>query len=398
MARPKQERPEPRLREFRLRAHLTQEQVAEKIGINAEMVRKHERGISLPIALYRARYCDLYGATEEELGLRPPQRVSTDAEEIVDVLARIRRMEQGRVGVDTLQCLDLAIVDFVDRHERVGPAPLVRPLASQRKTLESLIDDCRNSAQRAQLLRLAGQTSGLLAYMATTRERFALARAYGMEAFHLAADAEDDELSAWIRGTQSFCEYYAGDYRKAVDFARDGQGYARGGPQSVRLAVNGEARALAKLGDTRGVHEAVARSYALMDRLPEIPGVSACTSFGGYSRARSASNAVTAYVDLALPEEVARHAEVAMPEFELSQSQWSQSLIRLDLANSMAATNDGDAEEASGLVDQALNICADKPITSVLQRSRAFVRSTAKWRGVRAVDDVHEAVAAARLR
>src|SRR5690242_796677 len=44
----------------------------------------------------------------------------------------------------------------------------------------------------------------------------------------------------------------------------------------------------------------------------------------------------------------------------------------------MAAAKDSDPEEASSLVDQALNISADKPIISVLQRSRAFVRATGK--------------------
>ena len=398
MARPKQDRPEPQLREYRLRAHLTQEEVAATIGANAELVRKHERGLARPTEHYRKRYCELYKADEVQLGLRAPERVSAEAEEIVDVLARVRRLETSRIGTDMLIGLGLAVEDIVDRYERVGPAQLIRPLTDQRKALDKLIDDCRSCAQRQQLLRLAGQTSALLGYLAVNRERYPLGRAYCAEAIHLADYAEDPELLAWIKGTQSFCEYYAGDFQRAVDFAREGLAVAGDGPQAVRLAINGEARALGKLGDVAGVHVAVERGYALTDRLPEVPGVSPCISLGGYSLARTASNAVTAYVDLGLPDEVARHAEIALPEFEASDSQWSQSLIRLDLANSMAAAKDSDPEEASSLVDQALNISADKPITSVLQRSRAFVRATGKWRGVRAVEEVHQAVAAARLR
>ena len=398
MARSGHDQPEPKLREYRLRCHLTQEEVAERIGINTEMVRRHEKGISAPIALYRKRYCDFYSATEVQLGLRAPERISSDTEEIIDVMARVRQLEQGRIGAEILGGLTLAIDDFVDRYERLGPVPLIRPLIEQRKVLDGLIAECRSSIQRQQLLRLAGQTAGFLGYMAVNRERYPLARAYCMEAMHLATYAEDSDLRAWVKGTESFCEYYAGNFQKAVDAAREGLVYAQSGPQSVRLLINGEARALGKLGDAKGVHAAVERTYKLMDGLPQVAGVSPCISLGGYSIARSASNAVTAYVDLALPEHVARHAEIAMPEFELSESQWSQSLIRLDLANSMAAAKDGDPEEASSLVDQALHISADKPIASVISRSRAFVRSTARWRGVRAVDDVHGAVAAARLR
>lgn len=71
MVRPCRSELHPRLAEFRQREGLTQDQVAERVGISADMVRKHERGVNLPIPLYRRRYCRFYGATEEELGFRP---------------------------------------------------------------------------------------------------------------------------------------------------------------------------------------------------------------------------------------------------------------------------------------------------------------------------------------
>jgi transcriptional regulator with XRE-family HTH domain len=59
------------LAEHRRRLGLTQEQIAEQVGITVEMVRRHEHGISMPVRPSRARYCELFGATEDELGLRP---------------------------------------------------------------------------------------------------------------------------------------------------------------------------------------------------------------------------------------------------------------------------------------------------------------------------------------
>jgi hypothetical protein len=116
--------------------------------------------------------------------------------------------------------------------------------------------------------------------------------------------------------------------------------------------------------------------------------------------ARLASNAVTAYVDLGLTDQVALHAEQAMEEFDSSESVWSQSLIRLDLANAMVASGDGDPAEAAGLITTALTISSDKPIASVVQRSRSFVRSTSGWRAIPAVADAHDLVrtVAQRLR
>jgi len=71
-----------RLKAHRLRAGLTQAEVAEslaaltwdhdqeRLGVDANMVSKWERGIKRPRKLYRRLLSTLYGATEEELGLR----------------------------------------------------------------------------------------------------------------------------------------------------------------------------------------------------------------------------------------------------------------------------------------------------------------------------------------
>jgi transcriptional regulator with XRE-family HTH domain len=78
MARPRRPEFHPRLADFRNRLGLTQEQVADRVGITVEMVRRHERGISMPSEKYRQRYCLLYGATEADLGLTPQQVPAED--------------------------------------------------------------------------------------------------------------------------------------------------------------------------------------------------------------------------------------------------------------------------------------------------------------------------------
>ena len=74
MARPRRQPFFPRLAEYRTRARLTQEQVAERLGVSVEMVRKHERALALPREEIRLRYVELYGADQVALGLltRPP--------------------------------------------------------------------------------------------------------------------------------------------------------------------------------------------------------------------------------------------------------------------------------------------------------------------------------------
>ena len=76
--------PNIRLQQHRARADLTQEAVAEelatlawvhhgiRVGINADMVGKWERGEKRPSKLYRRLLCLLYQASEEQLGFRTP--------------------------------------------------------------------------------------------------------------------------------------------------------------------------------------------------------------------------------------------------------------------------------------------------------------------------------------
>lgn len=396
MARPKRQEFQSNLADFRRRVRLTQEEVAERLGSTTESVSRHERGVVTPGLYLRRRYCELYGATDAQLGFTVPlpvlsePPVESSSEEVSDILERVRTLT--RVGTDELICFELGVDDLVNRYEDSGPVKLAPLLAGQRRRLESAIDEYRDPRQRRRLFRVAGQVSGLLAYMAVNRGRYPLARAYCLEAMHLGTFAEDRDLLAWVKGTASFCEYYAGDYRQSVELARQGLNLAGAGPQRVRLLINGEARALGKLGDASGVDAAVEQAYGALDQLPEVPGVNPCVSFGGYSRARLASNAVTAYVDLGRPDDVATHAAQALEEFDSSDSSWSQSLLRLDLANSMVASGKGDPEEASSLITAALGISAGNPIASVVQRSRSFVRATTRWRGIPAVDDAHELV------
>jgi transcriptional regulator with XRE-family HTH domain len=84
-----------RLKTYRLRAGLTQEEVAEalanlawerdreRLAVDANHVSKWERGVIRPRKFYRRLLCILYGATEEDLGLRPrPRSVALNGDDL----------------------------------------------------------------------------------------------------------------------------------------------------------------------------------------------------------------------------------------------------------------------------------------------------------------------------
>jgi hypothetical protein len=191
---------------------------------------------------------------------------------------------------------------------------------------------------------------------------------------------------------QSFCEYYAGQYDKALRLAVDGLGYARSGPQSVRLTINGAARALGKLGDAEGVRRAVDSAYDLLSGNDAPDGVPSSISLGCYSAAQTASNAATAYVSLGMPDKVQQYVDLALPDISTSQSPWSRSLVMIDLAFSLVQSADADLDRAAGLALGALSISRDRPIISVQQRARELVRAAGlRWGEVRQVTAIRDA-------
>ena len=404
MARPKRGEFEPRLAEHRQRLGLTQAQVAERLQAlatehgdgplptTAETVARHERGKHFPTPVYRQQYVRLFGVAEEQLGLvllsepahasgvtQTHSQAADSLESPLDIAERIQELTGTNVSEAGLDQLDAMIDLFVNEYEAAGPAALAPRVIRQRRKVGELLDGRQLPHQRERLFRTAGRLSGLLGYMAVNLGRFSVAKAYCTEAFQLAEVVHDTDLQAWTRGTESLSAYYANDFREAARLAQDGQRYARGGPQAVRLAANGEARALARLGDYNGVNEAVERAYRTASRFDPVPGVSSCISFGLYSNARTASNAATAYVALGRPDQVTEYANEALPVFEASESRWSQSLVRIDIATALVVADCPEPEQAGRLVTEALMLSAERPITSVLSRSREFLQTADKW-------------------
>lgn len=63
-----------RLRQLRLNKHMTQAQVAERIGVTASMVSSYETDIRLPSFEVMVRIADLFGVTVDYLLCREDKR------------------------------------------------------------------------------------------------------------------------------------------------------------------------------------------------------------------------------------------------------------------------------------------------------------------------------------
>jgi hypothetical protein len=320
------------------------------------------------------------------------------AEDVIDVLSRIQRLNRT-VNPAIVEHLQANLRHTLAQYEGLDHASLNPVLVKQRRWIDSLLDECGHPRQRQQLYMTAAATAGLLGYVAVGRAAFPLARAYCLEAFQLGDFAEDTNLQAWARGLQSFCEYYAQYYREALRLAQDGLTYAQDGPQSVRLTINGEARAMGKLRDTEGVRRAVGEAYELMSRNDVPAGVPSSIALECYSAAQTASNAATAYVSLGLPDQVQRYVDLALPDISRSDSPWSRSLVMIDLAFSHVRSQKPDLDRATDLAVEALSVPGCRPIISVQQRTSELIRDASeRWGDCRQVNAIREAASAMKAR
>nr|WP_239029236.1 helix-turn-helix transcriptional regulator [Pseudonocardia acidicola] len=95
----------------------------------------------------------------------------------------------------------------------------------------------------------ASRASGILSYAALDLGDADAAATHARTAWRLSDLAADDELRAWVRGTESLIARFQKDYRKAARFIEDGMKYAGSGTSAIRLLC-GAAQCAANSGDS----------------------------------------------------------------------------------------------------------------------------------------------------
>jgi transcriptional regulator with XRE-family HTH domain len=325
-----------------------------------------------------------------------------DDEELAEIERRRSWLTLTRIDDAELRYLESTVARAIVDIERLPPRALVTPLRDLRAQVQELLVVAQHPRTRSRLYTIAAHLSGILASVALDLGRHPVARAYAAEAFELADADQSTEVASWARATQSLIEYYAGRYHDALDFAHDGQRLARSGvaTHAVRLVVNGEARALARIGDRYGVDRAVERGLRELENAttrvgpagdpgtgeaprPSAGTVSPSLSLASYCRARTVANAGTAYLSLGATHKAIEFGQLALVAFDASGLTGPRALSRLDLATAMITGGvrgrGPDVEQASLLVLEALAVPDATHFASVNVRIGEFLTAAAAW-------------------
>lgn len=246
-----------------------------------------------------------------------------------DIDARSRLARSSNTSESILAHIESSVGELIGNVERESPF-IVAPVARQlQEFVARLLQGSQHPHQRLRLYVAATHLTGILAALALDLGARASAEAYARESFEIAEASAIGDVQAWSRAVQSLVAYYNGDHRDALAYARDGQRRAQTPTHRVRLAVNGEARALARIGDVRGVDEAVDRAFDITSSMPPRPHISPSLSLDVYCPARVAANAATAYLAIGKPGKVDAYLDTALAAFDAAGLRGPRALSRL---------------------------------------------------------------------
>jgi hypothetical protein len=160
----------------------------------------------------------------------------------------------------------LAIEQYADDLNQLSTDYMFSPPAAMAQDAKQLRDRIIVSLERthrpeqiADLYRLAGQASGILAYAALDLGNAKAAMANARSALACADAAGHNSLAIWARGTQSLVARFAGRPREAERYLDAGMALNPRGAGLARLAAS-RAQCRAHLGDVDGTRRALAEA------------------------------------------------------------------------------------------------------------------------------------------
>ncbi|WP_326731891.1 helix-turn-helix transcriptional regulator [Streptomyces phaeochromogenes] len=324
--------------------------------------------------------------------------VEPDWDDPVAIATDVSALLASNTAPAAISAAEEALVRIIDEYEfdgPTGPARLALRARKLRSHLHGLLHGQQPPSHRTALFRTAARTSAVLGYMAVNAGHHGLAASYCTEAVTMAQDISDLETVLWTHGTRSLSAYYAGDFAKAAAWASAGIALAPNHPQAIRLHVNGLARALARQGDHAGTLRAIGVAEDLSSRHGVTTALTPCISLDPYGVTRTLANAITGHVALGETAEVLRYETEISEYVAASDSQWTHSLVRLDVATALLSDRHPDVEHAMVIGLQVLQDAEGGPlILSVVQRSHDLRRNAENWADVAAVSEYVEALRA----
>ncbi|WP_447002493.1 helix-turn-helix domain-containing protein [Saccharothrix isguenensis] len=193
---------------------------------------------------------------------------SDDAERL---RMRLDSLLSDAASTGRLEMVEQQVLDHVTQYTRTSPTEAVASLIPDLAEVHALAARRHPVAVHRTLSTAVTMLTLLVADVHMKRGLVVDARRWYRTALLSARDGDNPLLAALVLAQQTMLAYYYETPEQTISLARRAQELAAGAVcDAAALATAAEARALGKLGDAHGVHQALADARRLTDRLAEL--------------------------------------------------------------------------------------------------------------------------------
>jgi transcriptional regulator with XRE-family HTH domain len=367
------------VRDLRVARGWSLRDLGQRILFNRGYVGKVETGDRFPnrqFAMLADQVLEARGAlvaaweAEAELRRQADRIGQILAASVADSLRLLSAPERDDVDDLHAQAAQLP-VDYLG--QAAGPM-LMRAVEVRSQIIGRLRDHDHRPDQTRDLQRSLALVQGVLAYAALDLGQSDGAATHAALGWQLADRNDDNELRAWVRGTQSLISRFESDYIQAQAYVEDGLRYPTPGTGRLRLLA-GLAQCRANLGDSAGANAALDRARGEREQLRSTDSAGGLFTFSQAKQHYYAGSSLMWLPDPADSRRAAAEAAQAIAMWELEPAA-SRSLDDEALAHIYEATawlHLGDLDEAARAVAPILDLPADRKISWITKRLHQLV-------------------------
>lgn len=240
-----------------------------------------------------------------------------------------------------------------------------------------------------------GRIQGVLAYAALDLGDPDGAMVHADAAWTCAERASDNELRAWVRGTQSLIARFNSDYSRALTYVLDGLSWPTTGTGRLRLLC-GLAQCRANLGDSKGANAALDQAQREREALTSADSVQGLFTFSEAKQHYYAGSSLIWLPGTADAERAVREARQAIEIWE-NETPEARSLDDEALAHVYQATAHLQLDELDATytaLRPILDLPEERQISWIKKRMDriADMLSADKYRGSSLADDLREEI------
>lgn len=369
----------PLLRELRTQRSWSLRDLSERINFSRGYIGKVEQGERFPelqFAQLADRALTATGDLIEAWAIENDQRRDLEragrilTASVADSLRLIASAED-RLNVDEINksARGLAV-----EYLATPPEPmLISAVELRSEIFQRLQTHHYRPNELADLYLSLGRLQGVLAYAALDLGDPEAAETHARAAMTCAEQINDNELRAWVRGTESLIARFSGDYTRAQQFIEDGLRYPAAGTGRLRL-LSGLAQCRANLGDSESANTALNRAQRERDALTTADSAGGLFEF---SEAKQHYYAGSSLIWLAGGKDADRAAveaneAIAMWENEAPERRSLDDEALAHVYEATAHLQRGDLDQAEAAIRPILDLPANRQISWIRKRMNRF--------------------------